>query len=158
MSKSLQDQKNLDILQSEAVELIVKNGKVCGVKILTGESIDADAVVVTTGTFLKGTIHLGKMSFNGGRFNEKPASYLSNSLINDCGLTLGRFKTTTTPRINSLTIDYSKMSEQPGDENPKPFSHFTDIVPWRKNLKQLSCWLTYTNPTTHKIVGDNLEL
>jgi tRNA uridine 5-carboxymethylaminomethyl modification enzyme len=158
MSKSLQNQPNLEILQSEATSLIVKNGKVCGVKILTGETIDTDAIVVTTGTFLNGTIHLGKMHFDGGRFNERPASYLSESLSKDCGLVLGRFKTTTTPRINSLSIDYSKMTEQSGDEKPKPFSHFTEVECWRKNLKQLSCWLTYTNPSTHKIVGDNLEL
>jgi tRNA uridine 5-carboxymethylaminomethyl modification enzyme len=158
MSKSLQNQPTLEILQSEATSIIVKNGKVCGVKILTGETIDTDAVLVTTGTFLKGTIHLGKMYFEGGRFNERAASYLSKSLTEDCGLVLGRFKTTTTPRINSLSIDYSKMTEQHGDEKPKPFSHFTEVEQWRKNLKQLSCWLTYTNPKTHKIVGDNLEL
>ncbi|MDR2617031.1 MAG: tRNA uridine-5-carboxymethylaminomethyl(34) synthesis enzyme MnmG [Endomicrobium sp.] len=158
MSKSLQNQSNLDILQSEATSLIVKNGKVCGVKILTGETIETEAVIVTTGTFLKGTIHLGKMYFEGGRFNERPASYLSRSLTEDAGLKLARFKTTTTPRINALSIDYSKMTEQPGDEKPKPFSHFTEVESWRKNLKQLSCWLTYTNPTTHKIVGDNLGL
>ncbi|GHT40659.1 hypothetical protein AGMMS49921_02400 [Endomicrobiia bacterium] len=116
MSKSLQNQSKLEILQSEATSLIVKNGKVCGVKILTGETINADAVVVTTGTFLKGAIHLGKMRFDGGRFNERSASYLSISLAKDCGLTLGRFKTTTTPRINTLSIDYSKMTEQLGDE------------------------------------------
>jgi tRNA uridine 5-carboxymethylaminomethyl modification enzyme len=158
MSRSLQNQQNLEILQSEVTSLIVKNGKVCGVKILTGETIDTDAVVVTTGTFLKGAIHLGKMHFDGGRFNERPSSYLSRSLVEDCGLTLGRFKTTTTPRINTLSIDYSKMTEQPGDEKPKPFSHFTEVEAWRKNLKQLPCWLTYTNPNTHKIVGDNLDL
>ncbi|MDR2426142.1 MAG: tRNA uridine-5-carboxymethylaminomethyl(34) synthesis enzyme MnmG [Endomicrobium sp.] len=158
MSKTLQNTKNLDILQSEATSLIVKNGKVCGVKILTGERIEAKSVVVTTGTFLRGTIHLGKMFFNGGRFNEREAAHLSKSLIEDCGLKLERFKTTTTPRINSNSIDYSKMSEQPGDVNPKPFSHFTEMERWRKNLKQVSCWLTYTNPITHKIVGDNIDL
>jgi tRNA uridine 5-carboxymethylaminomethyl modification enzyme len=158
MSKSIQNQLNLEILQSEATALIAKSGKACGVKILTGETIETDAIVVTTGTFLKGTIHLGKMHFDGGRFNERPAAYLSRSLSEDCGLILGRFKTTTTPRINSLSINYSKMTEQPGDEKPKPFSHFTETELWRKNLKQLPCWLTYTNPLTHKIVGDNLEL
>ncbi|MDR2351442.1 MAG: tRNA uridine-5-carboxymethylaminomethyl(34) synthesis enzyme MnmG [Endomicrobium sp.] len=158
MSKSLQNQPNLEILQSEATALVAKSGKVCGVRILTGETIDSNAVVVTTGTFLKGTIHLGKMHFDGGRFNERSSAYLSRSLSEDCGLVLSRFKTTTTPRINSRSIDYSKMTEQPGDEKPKPFSHFTEIEQWRKNLKQLSCWLTYTNPITHKIVGDNLEL
>ncbi|GHT64761.1 tRNA uridine 5-carboxymethylaminomethyl modification enzyme MnmG [Endomicrobiia bacterium] len=158
MSKSLQNQSDLEILQSEATSLIVKNGKVCGVKILTGETINADAVVVTTGTFLNGAIHLGKMHFDGGRFNERPASYLSISLAKDCGLKLGRFKTTTTPRINTLSIDYSKMTEQLGDEKPKPFSHFTEIKQWRATLKQLPCWLTYTNTCTHKIVEDNLGL
>ncbi|MDR1122974.1 MAG: tRNA uridine-5-carboxymethylaminomethyl(34) synthesis enzyme MnmG [Endomicrobium sp.] len=158
MSKSLQSQPNLEILQSEVTSLIAKNGKICGVKILTGETIDTSVVIVTTGTFLKGTIHLGKMHFDGGRFNEKPAIYLSKSLNEDCGLVLDRFKTTTTPRINSRSINYSKMTEQLGDEKPKPFSHFTEIEQWRKNLKQLSCWLTYTNSITHKIVSDNLEL
>jgi tRNA uridine 5-carboxymethylaminomethyl modification enzyme len=158
MSKSLQNQQNLEILQSEVTSLIIKNNKICGVKILTGETIDSDAVIVTTGTFLKGTIHLGKMHFEGGRFNERASSYLSRSLTEDCGLLLGRFKTTTTPRINKLSIDYSKMQEQTGDAKPNPFSHFTDVGSWRKNLKQLSCWLTYTNLTTHKIVRDNLDL
>ncbi|MDR0800037.1 MAG: tRNA uridine-5-carboxymethylaminomethyl(34) synthesis enzyme MnmG [Endomicrobium sp.] len=158
MSKSLQNQQNLEILQSEVTSLIVKSGKVCGVKILTGETIETDAVVLTTGTFLKGIIHLGKIHFDGGRFNEKPALYLSKSLTEDCGLALGRFKTTTTPRINSRSIDYSKMTEQSGDEKPTPFSHFTKVEEWRKNLKQLPCWLTYTNTKTHKIVGDNLGL
>jgi len=158
MSKSLQNQQNLEILQSEAVSLIVKNGKIRGVKILTGEIIETNAVIISTGTFLKGKIHIGKMHFDGGRFNERQASHLSKSLTEDCGLVLGRFKTTTTPRINALSIDYSKMTEQTGDEMPKPFSHFTEIKEWRKNLKQLSCWLTYTNQTTHKIVGDNLSL
>ncbi|MDR3330971.1 MAG: tRNA uridine-5-carboxymethylaminomethyl(34) synthesis enzyme MnmG [Endomicrobium sp.] len=157
MSKSLQNQSNLEILQSEVTALVIKYEKVYAVKILTGEIIETNAVIVATGTFLKGTIHLGKTYFNGGRFNEKHASHLSKSLIEDCGLTLGRFKTTTTPRINALSINYSKVIEQFGDKTPKAFSHFTEIETWRKNLKQLSCWLTYTNSTTHKIVGDNLE-
>ncbi|MDR0956344.1 MAG: tRNA uridine-5-carboxymethylaminomethyl(34) synthesis enzyme MnmG [Endomicrobium sp.] len=158
MSKYLQNQQNLEILQSEATSLIVKNSKIYGIKILTGEIIETDAIIVTTGTFLKGTIYLGKIYFEGGRFNERASSHLSKSLTEDCGLVLGRFKTTTTPRINKLSIDYSKMQEQSGDAKPNPFSHFTDIESWRKNLKQLSCWLTYTNSTTHKIVRDNLTL
>jgi tRNA uridine 5-carboxymethylaminomethyl modification enzyme len=158
MSKTLQNQSNLEILQSEVTSLVVKNRKVYGVKILTGEIIDADVVVVTTGTFLNGSIHLGKIHFDGGRFNEKHSSYLSKSLVEDCGLTLRRFKTTTTPRVNAISIDYSKMTEQRGDKKPRPFSHFIEVEQWRKNLKQLPCWLTYTNLKTHKIVGDNLEL
>ncbi|MDR2676921.1 MAG: tRNA uridine-5-carboxymethylaminomethyl(34) synthesis enzyme MnmG [Endomicrobium sp.] len=158
MSKSIQNQQNLDILQSEVIALVVKNKKICGVKILTGEIINTSIVIVTTGTFLRGTIHLGKASFDGGRFNEKQASYLSKSLTEDCGLILERFKTTTTARINSISADYSKMIESTGDETPDPFSHFTDVKKWRKNLRQLPCWITHTNVMTHKIVSDNLEL
>jgi tRNA uridine 5-carboxymethylaminomethyl modification enzyme len=158
MSKSLQDCRNLEILQSEATRLIVKNQKVCAVQILTGEIIETGAAIVTTGTFLRGRIYLGKDYFEGGRFNERAAAHLSKSLNEDCGLTLNRFKTTTTPRVNSLSIDYSKMTIQPGDENPRPFSHFTDVKPWREKLKQLPCWLTYTNEQTHKIIADNLGL
>ena len=157
MSHSLQKQKNLDILQSEVISLIVKNGKVKAVKILTGENIEADVVIITAGTFLKGKIHVGKTEFDGGRFNERAASHLSNSLINDCGLELRRFKTSSPARINADSVDYSKMTEQPGDENPRPFSHFTERNSWRKNLIQLSCWLTYTNPQTHKYVQDNID-
>jgi tRNA uridine 5-carboxymethylaminomethyl modification enzyme len=158
MTKSLQNQQNLDILQSEVTSIIVKNKKTYGIKILTGEIIKSDVVIVATGTFLNATIHLGKQCFYGGRFNERNSSYLSKSLIYDCGLKIKRFKTTTTPRINSRTIDYSKIIKQFGDINPAPFSHFTNIKKWVKTLKQLPCWLTYTNKVTHKIVNDNLNV
>jgi tRNA uridine 5-carboxymethylaminomethyl modification enzyme len=158
MSRFLQNQPNLEILQSEVTRLVVKNGKIHGVKVLTGETIKTISVILTTGTFLKGIIYVGKTHFEGGRFSEKSASYLSRSLLEDCGLKLGRFKTTTTPRINSLSINYSKITEQLGDENPRPFSHFTEVKKWCKNLKQLPCWLTYTNPKTHRIVEDNIGL
>ncbi|MCL1901653.1 MAG: tRNA uridine-5-carboxymethylaminomethyl(34) synthesis enzyme MnmG [Endomicrobia bacterium] len=157
MSRSIQNQQNLDILQSEASSLIIKNGKAAGVKTVTGDAIEADAVIITTGTFLKGRIYVGDTNFEGGRFNEKAASYLSRSLIEDCGIKLSRFKTSTPARINSKTVDYSKMAEHPGDENPRPFSHFTVRDSWRKNLRSVSCWLTYTNPISHKLVSDNLD-
>jgi tRNA uridine 5-carboxymethylaminomethyl modification enzyme len=158
MTKSLQNQQNLYILQSEVISIVVKNKKTYGIKILTGEIIKSDVVIVSTGTFLNATIHLGKEYFYGGRFNEKNSSYLSKSLVYDCGLKIKRFKTTTTPRVNSRTIDYSKIIKQFGDVNPVPFSHFTNIKKWTKTLKQLPCWLTYTNKTTHKIVNDNLNV
>ncbi|MDR0985239.1 MAG: tRNA uridine-5-carboxymethylaminomethyl(34) synthesis enzyme MnmG [Endomicrobium sp.] len=158
MNKSIQNQRNLEILQSEVKSLIIKNNKVYGIKLLTGETVSTNIVVVTTGTFLKGEIYLGKKHFDGGRFNEKSALYLSKSLTDDCGLILNRFKTTTTPRINSLSINYSKILKQYGDEKPIPFSHFTKINNWRKSLKQLPCWLTYTNNITCEIVKNNLEL
>lgn len=157
MSRSLQKQANLDILQSEVVSVSVKNNKACGVGILTGEEISAAAVIITAGTFLNGKIFAGKTCFDGGRFNEKAAGRLSKSLKDDCGLVLKRFKTTTPPRINAASADYSKMTEQPGDEKPVPFSHFTQKDSWRKKLSQISCWLTYTNPQAHKYVQDNLE-
>ena len=157
MSRSLQNQKNLDILQSEVSSIIVKNNKACGVKTVTGDSIGADAVIITAGTFLKGRIFVGNTNFEGGRFNEKASSFLSQSLTDDCGIKLNRFKTSTPPRINAKTIDYSKMTEQPGDKRPKPFSHFTIKESWLKNLKQLPCWLTYTNPQSHTFVSDNLD-
>lgn len=157
MSSSLQKQNNLDILESEAISLIVKNGKVEAVKIITGEIIEADAIIITAGTFLKGKIHIGKTNFDGGRFNEKAASGLSFSLANDCGLQLKRFKTTTPPRINSDSVDYSVMTEQRGDENPYPFSHFTDIEQWRAKLNQISCWMTYTNSISHQYIKDSLD-
>jgi tRNA uridine 5-carboxymethylaminomethyl modification enzyme len=128
------------------------------VKLYTNEIINAKAVIVATGTFLQGKIYVGNVHFNGGRFDERNASHLSRSLIEDCGIKFKKFKTTTTPRINSVSINYSKMIEQVGDKNPIPFSHFTEIKKWRKKIKQLSCWLTYTNEATHKIVGDNLHL
>ncbi|MDR3048242.1 MAG: tRNA uridine-5-carboxymethylaminomethyl(34) synthesis enzyme MnmG [Elusimicrobiota bacterium] len=158
MTKSIQSQANLSLLQSEVSSIIVKHNKVCGVKIATGEIIDTDAAIVTTGTFLMGRIYLGKDYFVGGRFNERAATYLSKSLIDDCGLKLGRFKTTTPPRVNTNSIDYNKMTIQPGDEKPLPFSHFTEVEKWRTNLNQLPCWLTYTNPQTHKIVLDKADL
>lgn len=158
MSKSLQNQQNLDILQSEVASIIVSNGIAKGVKLLTGEKIESSTVIITTGTFLKGKIYVGKTSFDGGRFEEKASNYLSKSLIADCGLELKRFKTTTPPRINTTSIDYSKMTEQPGDQYPKPFSHFTERKSWAKSLKQISCWLTYTNSKTHKFVSDNLDV
>ncbi|MDR0915124.1 MAG: tRNA uridine-5-carboxymethylaminomethyl(34) synthesis enzyme MnmG [Endomicrobium sp.] len=158
MSKLLQGQDNLNLLQSEVKRILVKNDKVYGVKLLTGEKIESDSVIVTTGTFLKGVIYTGKYHFNGGRFNEKSSLYLSQSLANDCGLLLNRFKTTTTPRVNALSINYSKLQKQLGDTFPSPFSHFTNIKRWQQNLYQLPCWITYTNYKTHKLVKENIHL
>jgi tRNA uridine 5-carboxymethylaminomethyl modification enzyme len=158
MSKSLQDQDYLDILQSEVKRILIKNNKVYGVQLITDEIITSESVIVATGTFLKGVIYTGKCHFNGGRFNEKSAIYLSQSLVDDCGLVLNRFKTTTTPRINALSVNYSKLNKQLGDIVPKPFSHFTNEKIWRKNLHQLPCWITYTNNITHNLIKENIHL
>jgi tRNA uridine 5-carboxymethylaminomethyl modification enzyme len=158
MSKLLQNQENLDLLQSEVKRILVKNARVDGVKLLTGEIIKAKSIIVATGTFLRGVIYIGKQHFNGGRFNEKSSIYLSQSLVDDCGLILHRFKTTTTPRVNALSINYSKLKKQLGDIHPNPFSHFTNLNVWRQRLQQLPCWLTYTNSKAHSLVKENIHL
>ncbi|MDD5021971.1 MAG: FAD-dependent oxidoreductase, partial [Endomicrobiaceae bacterium] len=153
MQNSIINQKNLDVLQTEASKLIIKDNKVVGVMTKIGEAIEAFAVIVTTGTFLNGKIFVGKTVFNGGRFNEISSISLSQSLKDDCGLEVKRFTTCTPPRVNGLSVDYSKMTEQPGDQPPIPFSHFTDIKKWQKTKQQISCWMVYTNDKTHKIIG-----
>lgn len=157
MQNSILNQKNLDVLQTEASKLIIKDNKVVGVMTKIGEIIETFAVIVTTGTFLNGKIFVGKTVFNGGRFNEISSISLSQSLKDDCGLEVKRFTTCTPPRVNGLSVDYSKMTEQPGDQPPIPFSHFTDIVKWQKTKQQISCWMVYTNDNTHKIIGDNIQ-
>lgn len=157
MQNSILNQKNLDVLQTEASKLIVKDNKVVGVMTKIGEIIETFAVIVTTGTFLNGKIFVGKTVFNGGRFNEISSISLSQSLKDDCGLEVKRFTTCTPPRVNGLSVDYSKMTEQPGDQPPIPFSHFTDIKKWQKTKQQISCWMVYTNDKTHKIIGDNIQ-
>jgi len=157
MQNSLISQKNLDILQVAATKLLVKNNKVTGVITKIGEEISAESVVITTGTFLNGKIFVGKNEFDGGRFSEMSSISLSTSLKDDCGLEIQRFTTCTPPRINGDSVDYSVMTEQPGDNPPMPFSHFTDIKKWQESKKQISCWLVYTNETTHKIIQNNID-
>ena len=157
MQNALISQKNLDILQVTATKLIVKNNKVTGVITKIGEEISANCVVITTGTFLNGKIFVGTNEFDGGRFNEVSSISLSSSLRDDCGLEIQRFTTCTPPRINGDSINYAEMTEQPGDNPPMPFSHFTDIKKWQESKKQISCWLVHTNETTHKIIQDNID-
>ena len=156
MTTALESQENLDILQAEAVKVSVKNNRVAGIETRTGLVIEAGAVIVTTGTFMRGLIHVGMSHFPGGRFNEPSSEGLSSSLERECGLEIKRLKTGTPPRINDVSIDFSGLERQPGDEPPAPFSHFTDTAAWQKTKRQLPCWLTYTNTETHRIIRDNL--
>ncbi|OGS03744.1 MAG: tRNA uridine-5-carboxymethylaminomethyl(34) synthesis enzyme MnmG [Elusimicrobia bacterium RIFOXYA1_FULL_47_7] len=156
MRKTLEAQENLELREGEAVALLSSGGKVAGIELKTGEKISAQTVVITTGTFLRGLIHLGLTNFPGGRFDEPAAEGLSASLISH-GLEVKRLKTGTPPRIDGNTIDFSKMAVQPGDEPPMPFSHFTDIKKWRLEKKQLPCWLTYTNTRTHEAIRKNMD-
>ena len=157
MQNSIISQKNLELLQATATQIIVKSGKVVGVKTNLNTTIKTKSVIVTTGTFLNGKIFVGKTVFDGGRFSERASIDLSQSLQNDCGLHISRFTTCTPPRVNGSTIDYSKMQEQPGDNPPIPFSHFTNASVWQQTKKQVSCYLVYSNETTHKIIRDNIK-
>lgn len=136
---------NLDFWQEMVGELLVKNGRIAGVKTSLGLEITGKAVVLTNGTFLNGKIHIGNKNFGGGRTAEKAATGLTEQLV-ALGFEAGRMKTGTPPRVDGRSLDYSKMEEQPGDENPSKFS-FSDTQPLQK---QVSCWITYTNDSVHK--------
>jgi tRNA uridine 5-carboxymethylaminomethyl modification enzyme len=141
---TLEANKNVDFWQETVKELLVKDNRVVGVKTALGLEIKGKSVVLTNGTFLNGLIHIGEKNFGGGRAAEKNATGLTEQLIS-LGFESGRMKTGTPPRIDGRSLDYSKMEEQPGDENPSKFS-YTDTKPLQK---QVSCWITYTNEDVH---------
>ncbi len=152
MLKVLEARKNLDIKQSMVEELITEGTKIIGVKTNISEKYLGDSVIITTGTFLRGLIHIGLENFSAGRAGEFASNRLSDSL-KGIGLKLGRLKTGTTPRLDGKTINFTKLEAQPGDDPPKPFSFSTKELPQR----QLPCYITYTNKETHKIILDNLD-
>lgn len=151
MKGTLEKQENLDVIQDEVVKILEKGGRVIGVVTKTGGVFYAKAVILTTGVYLRGRIIVGDVNYSGGPNGLFPANELSKSL-EDLGFELGRFKTGTPPRVNKNSIDFSKMIEQPGDEIIIPFSYTTENV----QRPQVSCWLTYSNERTHKIILDNL--
>ena len=152
MRQVLESQDNLDIKQATIEEIVVESGKVKGVRTALGIFYSSPCVIVTTGTFLKGLMHVGHESFAAGRAGEFPSVGLSDCLAN-IGLKLGRLKTGTPPRLDAKTIDFSKTEVQFGDDPPIPFSHSTATI----ENPQLPCYITYTNSETHKIIRDNLE-
>lgn len=152
MVKTLQNQSGLDILMAEIQAIEAQHGKISAVVTKTGARFFCRAVVVTTGTYLKGRIIIGDVIYDGGPGNQFPASSLSQSLI-EMGLKLGRFKTGTPPRIDRKTVDFSKMIIQPGDHRPLRFSYISP----RLERQQIPCWLTHSTTLTHKIVMDNIE-
>lgn len=156
MKKTMENQKNLDVYQAEIVKILVKDGKVIGVKTKIGATFLAKAVVVATGTYLKGKVIIGEVSYESGPDGVFPANDLSQSLI-DIGVELRRFKTGTPARINVNTIDLSKTEEQKGDEKIVPFSFENEENEEIKNKKQISCYLTYTTSKTHEIINNNLH-
>jgi len=152
MRKVLEHQPRLDIKQALTEKILADGGRVIGVLTSLGVWYGARAVIVTTGTFLKGLIHIGLESFPAGRAGEFPSNALSNSLA-DLGLRMGRLKTGTPPRLDAKTIDFSKTEPQFGDDPPVPFSHWTERI----TNPQLPCFITYTNSETHRIIRGNLD-
>ncbi len=149
---ALEAQPGLDIVQATVEGLVVDGGKIKGVLTSTGVVYEAKAVIVTTGTFLKGLMHIGLESRPGGRAGDLSSVGLSNSL-RELGLKMGRLKTGTPPRLGADSIDFSRAEAQYGDDPPPPFSYSTKAI----TNPQLPCYITYTNPDTHKIITDNLD-
>lgn len=152
MKKTLEDEKNLTLVQGMVERLIVEDGICKGVITKTGATYEAKTVVITTGTFLRGEIILGELKYSSGPNNQQPSIKLSEHL-EELGFDLVRFKTGTPPRVNSHTIDYSKTEIQPGDDEPRAFSYETT----KFITDQLPCWLTYTSEQTHQLIDNNLH-
>ena len=154
MRQVLENQENLDIKQTEIAEILTENGSVMGVKSAAGMVLHCRAVILCTGTYLKARCIYGEASMNTGPNGLQAANLLTDSLKN-LGIRMYRFKTGTPARIDRLSVDFSKMEEQFGDDRVVPFSFTTD--PKDVQIDQVSCWLTYTTPVTHQIIRDNLD-
>jgi tRNA uridine 5-carboxymethylaminomethyl modification enzyme len=179
MRQVLESEPNLRIKQAEVVDLVLESGsapgsvfdpgggspagcglqdtgkttlRVRGVRVRDGRSVEADAVVVTTGTFLNGLIHCGEQTYSAGRSGEPPALLLGEALRR-LGLEIGRLKTGTPPRLDARTIDFSHFQVQPGDPVPTPFSFRTKAI----TQPQTACWIAYTNGETHRVIRENLH-
>ncbi len=152
MQAAIRATPNLAVIEAEADDLIIANGRVCGIKLADGRAISAAAVVLTTGTFLRGLIHIGEQKIPAGRVGEAPAIGLSRTLEN-LGLALGRLKTGTPPRLDGRTIDWSALQMQPGDEPPEPFS----VLTTRIANPQIQCGITRTVAATHDIIRANVH-
>ena len=149
-------QENLDILFASVEDLSTENDKVTGIILAGGSKIQAETVVLTTGTFLDGVIHIGDKKIPAGRVGEQPSIGLSQTL-KKFKFKLGRLKTGTPPRISSKSIDYSELEDQPGDNPPEPFSFLNEYENGWQPPKQIHCFITYTNEKTHKVIEDNLS-
>lgn len=145
---------NVDFYQDMVKEIIVKDGKACGVVTGLGHEIFSSSVVITSGTFLNGIIHIGEKQFGGGRVAEKAATGITEQLVG-LGFESDRLKTGTPPRIDGRSLDYSKMEEQKGDEEIVGFSYMD--VPKIKAEQQRSCWISYTNQTVHDILKTGFD-
>jgi tRNA uridine 5-carboxymethylaminomethyl modification enzyme len=153
MKKTLEEQENLDLKQDEVTEVLVEQGVCKGIKTKNGAVFGAKAVILTTGVYLRGKIYIGEISYEGGPYGLFAANDLSGSLER-AGLRLMRFKSGTPARVHRDSLDYSVMTEQKGDSDIVPFSFMNEFESLER--EQVSCWLTYTNENTHKIVRDNI--
>ncbi|MFK7975369.1 MAG: tRNA uridine-5-carboxymethylaminomethyl(34) synthesis enzyme MnmG [Halioglobus sp.] len=152
MQKALAKREDLDIVEGEVVAFLLEGSSVVGVSLASGEDLTSDATILTTGTFLRGVIHIGDVATSGGRMGEKPSIRLAEQL-DQFNLPLGRLKTGTPPRLDSASINWSNLDMQPGDDDPAFFSFLSKSV----SVQQVSCGITHTNEVTHKIIADNLS-
>jgi tRNA uridine 5-carboxymethylaminomethyl modification enzyme len=152
MQAAIEETANLWVIEGEADELLVSDGRITGVRLADDRELSAGAVVVTTGTFLRGLIHLGEKNWPAGRVGEAPAMGLSAS-FEQAGFTLGRLKTGTPPRLDGRTIDWSAVEMQPGDDPPEPFSVMTDRI----TTPQIQCGITRTTSATHDVIRANVH-
>ena len=144
--------ENLDVIEGEADDLLTDNGRITGIRLADGRTFRCGSVVITTGTFLRGLIHLGEKSWPAGRLDEAPALGLSNA-FERIGFTLGRLKTGTPPRLDGKTIDWAAVEMQPGDDPAEPFSVMTDKI----TTPQIECGITRTLPATHDVIRANVH-
>jgi tRNA uridine 5-carboxymethylaminomethyl modification enzyme len=152
MRARLEETPNLTIVEAMASDILTQDGRVCGIRCNTGLMLSAPTVIVTTGTFLRGLMHVGAEQFPGGRLGEPAATDLSLSLER-IGLELRRLKTGTPVRLDAKTVDLDKLEIQLGDPEPSPFSFLTDRI----DRPQTPCWITYTNERIHQLIRDNLS-
>jgi tRNA uridine 5-carboxymethylaminomethyl modification enzyme len=152
MQAAILETVNLCVIEAEADELIVSGSRVTGIRLADGRELGAGAIVITTGTFLRGLIHLGEKNWPAGRVDEAAALGLSKS-FERAGFTLGRLKTGTPPRLDGTTIDWSAVEMQPGDDPPEPFSVMTDRI----TTAQIQCGITRTTPATHEVIRANVH-
>jgi tRNA uridine 5-carboxymethylaminomethyl modification enzyme len=152
MQQAIRETANLTIIEAEADDLLFEDKNITGVRLADGRELVCGAVVLTTGTFLRGLIHIGEVQIPAGRVGEAPAMGLSATLER-IGFKLGRLKTGTPPRLDGKTIDWDALEMQPGDDPPEPFSMLTDAI----TTPQIHCGITRTNATTHQVIRDNVH-
>ena len=152
MLKLTEQQEGLTIIEGEVADLVQESDKISGVVLADGSQISAHAVILTTGTFLRGVIHIGDQKSRGGRIGDKPSDLLAQRL-DSFGLPLGRLKTGTPPRLDGRTIKWDQLESQPGDEEPELFSFLSTTV----SARQIACGITHTNEKTHQIITDNIH-